>query len=306
MNYSKLSLNEIETYGSDIQLVISDQMTKLLQDTKAIKLEQTGKSLADLSVESADISKKIGVAEKLPSILKVKKWLAKYDNIENRIGVLEQGISSEKDRLNIVLNGLYESLQFMRGKLVDLEKCQSELNEMVGYFQANANSDDDGLKLQASVNRLKLITTTIAVVKQECAKTVLIIKENKEVSAQLAEASDNLIPLFKVMMLNVLGAKTNAEAMQLKKNLAKTANEIVIKNAKQIETTAEDLIKGRQESLIKADTIKEANSILQSAIEKVQTSATSEVDTNLKCIKELQDSVDKVNKLSVLRIEGDK
>lgn len=168
---------------------------------------------------------------------------------------------------------MHENLQFMRDRLVSLEQCQSELQSMVEYYQ---NNDEDGLKLQASVHRLKIITTTISVVKQECAKTILIIKENKEVTNQLAEASDNLIPIFKVMMLNVIGAKTNAEAMQLKQNLSKVANEIIVSNAKQIEKTADDLIKGREEPLI---------------------SAKAEVQTNIDSVKRLESSIKQIDGL---------
>lgn len=302
--WGSLSLGNIEDYGSEIQITISDQMSKMLQETRAIDLEQTGKCLSDLSVETGAISKRMSVIEKLPSLFKVHKWLARYDSIEGRIESLEGGIEAEKTRLNTVLNGLHETLQFMREKLKDLESCQSELQAMVDYFQSG-ESDDDGLKLQAAANRLKLITTTIAVVKQECAKTVLIIKENKEVTAQLAEAADNLLPLFKVMMLNVLGAKTNAEAVQLKKNLSKVANEVIVKNAKQIDKTAEDLIAGRTEPLIKVETIKEANAILQSAIEKVQKSASIEVQANLESVAQLQDSLSKVNLLALADSEED-
>ena len=302
--WNDMSLDNIESYGSDIQLSISEQMSKMLHETRCIDLEKTGKSLSELSVETNAISKKVSAFEKLPSLFKASKWLAKYDNMENRINSLESGIQAEQKRLNTTLNGLYESLQFMKEQLVGLEACQSELTEMVNYFQ-DESVNDDGLKLQAAVNRLKLITTTVAVVKQECAKTVLIIKENKEVSAQLAEASDNLVPLFKVMMLNVLGAKTNAEAVQLKKNLSKVANKIVVENAKQIESTAEDLIRGREEPLIKAETIKEANNILQNAIEKVQSSACKEVKTNLDSINQLQSSIDRINSMTLLVDKGD-
>lgn len=191
---------------------------------------------------------------------------------------------------------MYENLQFMRDKLNDLEQCQLELKDMVSYYQTH---DEDGLLLQASVNRLKIITTTISVVRQECAKTVLIIKENKEVTAQLAEAFDNLIPLFKVIMLNALGAKTNAEAVKLKKNLSKVANQIVIDNAKQIEKTADDLIEGRTKPLIDVSSIEEANKILQSAIGKVQSSAVVEVDSNLKSIEQLENSISVLKDLGV-------
>lgn len=298
----KMSLTSIEEYGSDIQLTISDQMDKMLHDTRCINLEQTGKVLSDLSVESNNITKKLSVVDKLPSMLKVSKWLARYDSIEHRIETLEQGIVEEKARLSTTLNGMYESLQFMREELQDLEKCEAELQEMVEFYQTGDN-DDDGLKLQAAVNRLKLITTTIAVVKQECAKTVLIIKENKEVTAQLSEAVDNLISILKITMLNVIGAKTNEEAIKLKKGLAKVANQSIIANAKQIEKTADDLIEGRTKPLIEVKTIQEANAILQSAITKVKDSATVEVQTNLDAIKQLQESISTINNTPLLSID---
>lgn len=207
---------------------------------------------------------------------------------------MKKGVVQEKDRLNAVLDTMHENLQFMRDRLENLEQCQSELQSMVEYYQQN---DEDGLKLQAAMHRLKIITTTISVVKQECAKTILIIKENKEVTNQLAEASDNLIPIFKVMMLNVIGAKTNAEAMQLKQNLSSAANEIIVSNAKQIEKTADDLIRGREEPLISAKSIEEANSALQNAILKVQSSAKAEVQTNMDSVKRLENSIKEIDGL---------
>ena len=288
-----LSLNDIEDYGSNIHLSISEQMTKMLHSTSCIDLEQTGKCLADLSVESDALTKKLQGKSKFLPVMKASKWLAKFDNIENRITNLEKGIEAEKLRLNSTLNGMFESLQFMRDELVNLEACASDLQYLVDYY--TSNDEDDGLRLQAATNRLKLITTTIAVVKQECAKTVMIIKENKEVTAQLSEAVDNLIPILKVTMLNVIGAKTNEEALKLKKNLSKVANKTIVENAKQIERTAEELIEGRTKPLIEVSTITEANSILQSALNKVQSSASDEVKANLDAIKQLQDSINAIN-----------
>jgi uncharacterized protein YaaN involved in tellurite resistance len=293
--YESMSLEEIEKFGSDIQMSISNEMSNVLKNTKCIELEQTGKCLSDLSAETNSITKKLSVTEKLPAIKKVSKWLARYDDVENRINNLETGIESEKARLNSTLNTMYESIQFLKEKLNKLNECESQLTEMVEYFQND--SSDDGLKLQASVNRLKTISTTKAVVQQECAKTLLIIKENKEVTAQLTEAADNIIPMFKVMMLNVIGAKTNTEALQLKKSLSKVANKVIVENAKQIEKTADDLIEGRTTSIIDARAIQEANDTLQKAVEKVQKSAVTEVDVNLQSIKELQHSLDKIKAL---------
>lgn len=86
-----MSLGEIEKYGSDVQSEISDGMSKILESTKCIGLEKTGKSLSDLSVETNQISKKIGSVQKFPAFLKASKWLARYDSVEHRISSLKKG-----------------------------------------------------------------------------------------------------------------------------------------------------------------------------------------------------------------------
>lgn len=85
--------------------------------------------------------------------------------------------------------------------------------------------------------------------------------------------------------------------MQLKQNLSKVANEIIVSNAKQIEKTADDLIRGREEPLISAKSIEEANSALQNAILKVQSSAKAEVQTNMDSVKRLENSIKEIDGL---------
>ena len=294
-----LSLEEIEKYGADVQLDISESMSKLLKDTKCIDLGQTGNYLAELSSTSNNITKKLEPRGIFKPFVKAKSWLAKFDNIESSIDSLDKNISNEKDKLNTILNGLYQSKEVLTSKLNDLSRVQDELTEYIEYLK-QSDSDDDGLKLQAAVHRLKVITTTVAVTKQEIGKTVLVIQENKEITNQLMEASENLIPMFKTMMMNVLATKANAEAVQLKKSLVKTANKVVIENAKQIEQTANDLIQGRTESLISPKTLTEANDILQRTIENVISSAKSETNVNLELIESLKASTDSIKSLEIL------
>lgn len=295
-----LTLEEIEKYGSDVQLGISESMTKLLQDTKCIDLGATGNYLAELSTTSNSITRKLEPRGIIKPFIKVKNWLSRFDNIENSIIKLDENIQKEQDKLNTVLNGLYQSKEILSDKLDDLIKVQNDLTEYVEYLKINQSKEDDGLKLQAAVHRLKVITTTIAVTKQEIGKTVLVIQENKEITNQLMEASENLIPMFKTMMMNVLATKANAEAVQLKKSLIKTANKLVLDNAKQIEQTAEDLIAGRTESLIAPQTLTEANDILQRTINKVIDSAKTETSVNLELIDSLKASTDSIKTLSFL------
>lgn len=300
MEMKNLSLQEIEKYGSDVQMDISESMTKLLHDTKCIDLGATGNYLAELSTTSNSITRRLEPRGIMKPFVKAKNWLSRFDNIESSIVKLDENIQKEQDKLNTVLNGLYQSKEVLSDKLDDLTKVQNDLTEYVEYLRSNQSEEDDGLKLQAAVHRLKVITTTIAVTKQEIGKTVLVIQENKEITNQLMEASENLIPMFKTMMMNVLATKANAEAVQLKKSLVKTANKLVLDNAKQIEKTAEDLITGRTESLIAPQTLTEANDILQRTINKVIDSAKTETSVNLELIDSLKASTDSIKTLSLL------
>ena len=301
-----LTLEEIEKYGSDVQMDISESMTKLLHDTKCIDLGATGNYLAELSTTSNSITRRLEPRGIMKPFVKAKNWLSRFDNIESSIVKLDENIQKEQDKLNTVLNGLYQSKEVLSDKLDDLTKVQNDLTEYVEYLKNNQSEEDDGLKLQAAVHRLKVITTTIAVTKQEIGKTVLVIQENKEITNQLMEASENLIPMFKTMMMNVLATKANAEAVQLKKSLVKTANKLVLDNAKQIEKTAEDLITGRTESLIAPQTLTEANDILQRTINKVIDSAKTETSVNLELIESLKASTDSIKTLSLLEDERSK
>lgn len=293
-----LSLEEIERYGSDVQADISESMSQLLQDTRCIDLGQTGNYLAELSSTSNSITRNLEPRGIFKPFVKAKNWLAKFDNIEASIDSLDKNIQKEQEKLNTVLNGLYQSKEVLVDKLNDLTRVENDLSEYVGYLKDS--EEDDGLKLQAAVHRLKVITTTIAVTKQEINKTVLVIRENKEITNQLMEASENLVPMFKTMMMNVLATKANAEAVELKKSLVKTANKLVLDNAKQIEKTASDLIEGRMDTLIAPQTLTEANAILQRTIEKVIDSAKSETTTNLELITSLKASTDSIKSLSLL------
>ena len=294
----ELSLEQIEKYGSDVQLDISEAMTQLLKDTKCIDLGQTGNYLAELSATSNSITKKLEPRGPFKPLYKAKSWLVKFDNIELSLNKLDRNIQKEQEKLNTVLNGLYQSKTVLSSKLVDLKRVQSELGEYVDELKSG--SEEDSLKLQAAVHRLKVITTTIAVTQQEISKTTLVIQENKEITNQLMEASENLIPMFKTMMMNVLATKANAEAVQLKKALVKTANKLVIDNAKQIEQTANDLIEGRTDSLIAPQTLSEANTILQRAIDRVIDSAKTETTVNLELIESLKATSNSVASLNLL------
>lgn len=283
------TLKEIEEYGSNIQTAITQEVSSMLQKAKLIDLGEAGTRLQELS-EVADSATKKGVLQKLPFMRSTKRWIARYESVESRVSNLGVSIQSEQEKLGTILDSLIESKDYLKTKVDELNACESELTAYIESLKNSELSDDDSLKYQAASRRLKVISTTNSLVKQEIAKSVLVIQENKEIQSQLDEACTNLIPMFNVMLMNTLASKANEEALKIKKALVKTANKMVIENAKQIERTADELIAGRNESLIDVKTIEEANKILQNTVKKVLESSMSESENNMQLVDSLKKS----------------
>lgn len=297
-NLRDFSLSELETYGAGIQNEISESIDSMLQGVKCIDLGKTGTYMTDLSVLSGKTVKSLNQNKLTRFLVKPAKWVARYDYIENRLCSLGDSIEQEREKLDAVLNGLQQNREILSDKVTKLESVQCDLREYIEELKSNMGEADNGLRLQTAVNRLKVITTTIAVTKQEIAKTGLIIQENKEITTQLTDAYTNLIPMFKTMLMNTLAARANSEALKLKKSLVQTANRLVVDNARQIEETTMELLAGRTESLISVESITEANEILQRTVQAVVTSAQTETDVNLELIQSLEKSFTSVQSLS--------
>lgn len=304
----EMDLQGIENIGVDIQHSISEQMSALLKDTKCLDIGKAGESLVDLSQTSNKVTHRIntslarkGILQRV--IMSPKRWLARFDNIEKSIDGICDVVDSEIERLDSILSGLINSVDVMRGNLSKLEESNSILKSIIKECEDNPECDPDGFKRQAAISRLKVLTTTSALTKQEISKAILVIQENKEVSNQLKEASSNLIPMFKTMMVNVVATKANEEALMLKKNLIKVADNMILNSAKSIAITAADLSEGRKESLISPATLSAANDVIQAAVERVLDSAKTESEVNLQVIKSLESSASQVKMLCDMEIE---
>lgn len=300
--YERMTVQDIEQIGADIQSDISESMTGMLKQAKLIDLDSAGSKLQELS-EVADSATRKGKLSNLPIFRSPKRWLSRYESVESKLTSIGESIDAEQEKLQGVLNSLMESKDFLREKSSELYDCGVELQGYIDWLKSNPEQDEDGLKMQAAVNRLKVISTTEAVVKQEIVKSVLVIQENKEIQQQLNEAATNLIPMFNVMLMNTLASKANFEAVKIRKAMIKTANRLVVENAKQIEKTADELITGRQESLISPQSIMEANKILQDTVKKVLDSSKSETAQNMALIESLKASSDSLSSMSLL-VEG--
>ena len=295
-NYKYYTVKDIESIGTDVQSDISTSMQGMLKQTRLIDLDEASSHLLELS-EVADSATKGNKFRNLPIISNAKRWLKRYDSLESRINSISTDISKEQEKLETILSALMESKDFLYDKTRDLNLCCEELEGYISWLKENPNEDPDGIKMQAAVGRLKILSTTKVVTEQEVAKSVLVIKENKEIQQQLNEATQNLIPMFNTMLMNTLASKANTEAIKIRKAMIKTANHLVVENAKQSEQNAEELLSGRTDTLVNPQSIMEANKILQSTIKKVVEGSKVEATQNMELIESLKSSSASLNSM---------
>ena len=278
----KMSLEEVESFGKEIQSGITYDVSKLVDGVRSIELGETGKQITDMVVSAQGLTKSVQPKGLMKVFTSSKKWLKRYDTVENTINGLDDAINHEIERLSSILNGCYENGRMLKDRLNELSEREQELDEAIrGY------SGDDAYKLSSAVHRQKTLVSTMTLIRQELGKSMLVIEQNKEITNQLSEARDNVIPYIKIMLVNTLASKANSEALALKKSLKKAVNNMVVQTANEISSNADAMIAGRGDTLLETDSIQKANDILLKTYEKIQSNVEAGIDSD----KELVDSL---------------
>ena len=79
-----LSVQDIESYGTDIQSDISSSITEMMKQAKLIDLDSVGTQLQELS-DVADQAVKGSKLSNLPIFSSAKSWLRRYESVESSI-----------------------------------------------------------------------------------------------------------------------------------------------------------------------------------------------------------------------------
>ena len=129
-----LSVQDIESYGADIQSDISSSITEMMKQAKLIDLDSVGNQLQELS-DVADQAVKGSKLSNLPIFSSAKRWLRRYESVESRLASISKSVTDEQEKLEGVLSALMESKDYLRGKSVELGDCVTELQDYVDWLK---------------------------------------------------------------------------------------------------------------------------------------------------------------------------
>lgn len=280
-----MTVKEIETFGSTIQNSINKEMDSVLSKAKMLEVGNIGDSLSEVATLANKTTNGLNLADKLLPLKAINKMLNRYDSVEKKMMDINKGLDTQKEKLNSVLDNLLTSKEVLEGSLVELKSNENQLKEYVEHI----NGTTDVLRLQAATNRLKTITTLRVGAEQSLCEVVMIIQSNKEIVHQLEETVTNIVPLFRMQLVNALSIKAHKEALDLRESVTELANKMVVENAKNIQKASDRMLDNRQKAIISPESLSEANEILQNTVKKAIEMSGVESQANIEVVKKLQE-----------------
>lgn len=294
--FNNLSVEELENYGRDTQQILNQGTDELLKGFKCIDFGEYGKKVLELKTFADKSSKRITT---IAPIAKINQFLGRYDNMEEQLGLVEKSVNAAKDRLNEAINLTLKHHEMVTESIHHFDMEIEELREYIDYLkdlQSKGELTDD-LKLQIAANRLKILTTFKVSAEHVSIESLMQVKAYKETVTQLEDTIIDILPNFKLQLINELGLRVHKDCIQIIDGVSKLANDSILETSRQISDMAIATQNNRQREIIKPETLLEANRNIQNALSQVIKDASKEADTNIEIANKLSETSDQMRKL---------
>lgn len=279
----KMSIDEIDTYGSDIQQVMSDASNELLNKANMVELGDTRDSLDKLS-EVAKKQKKMLPILQTP-LRKLKRFQGNFIKIQSKIDEIEDALTKQKTRIDEHVDYMEKQIKNLGGVVSNLQICENSLSE---YAKELEDEPDQG-RLQAVTSRLRMLNSTRIIAEQAQAEALMIVGEQREAKAQLEQVIRNALPAIQIQAVNSVGIRVNKETQDIIAKTREITGQIIVQNATDVRDMANELQANRTKSIVDDDKLIKAQEILTEALEHVMKAAETETETNKRLIKSLSE-----------------
>lgn len=281
----KMTIDEIDNYGSEIQENIKDVSSTILDKTNMISMGSIKESLNEMY----DISKKHKKLE-LPilgkPIQKIRSLTSNYSKIQGRIDEISNAMTSQKERIDEHIGYMSEQVNNLEYIMTNLRTCEDEL---MGYAtELDSETVIDKAKSQAVASRLRNINATRVLAEQAQAEALMIMAEQREAKRQLDSVIKNAIPAIQMQAVNSVGIRVNKETQEIIGKARDIMGTIVVQNATEVRNMAEELQNNRTKSIIDDDKLKKAQEILENALKYVVEASELEAKSNIRMVNELK------------------
>lgn len=265
--FSKMSIHDIDSFGDTELRQTQDGIDDILVNTKQYNVQSANDELVKLSKYAGKQTKRLTANFVLAS--RVAKFIGRYENAEKQLGLLENGVNVQVQKLDGMLEGLEKNHEILQRQCDNLN-CQLAEIEAYKDYLINEGNVDDEIRMQAVLKRVDKLKTFLGVANTSLDQTKMLIVQNKKYQYQLKDTMDVIIPVFKMQMIGALANRVNKETDDLINALKRAGNEIIVQNSKDIAESTIRLNNHKDGTIISKEALVEANKVLSEAVKQVQ------------------------------------
>lgn len=284
------NVDQIVKYGSAAQRNISDFSVSVLKKVKTLDLGEVGESLKELTValDATVEPEKKGIfglfqrgkravgsimanyAKAETNVDKVERDLQKHQVVLTQdISMYQQMYELNMEyykQLTMYIIAGKKALQVARnGKLAELRQ-RAEATEKQEDVQAYRDFEDQCARFEKKLSDLE-ITRVISM--QSAPQVRLLQNNDREMLDKIQSSLSNTIPLWRNQLVISLGLEHSRRAIEAQQTLSDKTNELLVKNAEALHTSATETAKAAERPIVDMDTLRRCNKELIASIKEV-------------------------------------
>lgn len=278
--------NDVIQYGSAAQAKVSEFADKVLAEIKTKDSGYAGELLNNLLFKIKDLNldgvgSEGSALSKIPIIGSIfdasRRFLAKYEDMSGQIEKIVEGLHTARTNLTkdiTLLQALYEkNLEYFKEIQLYIaagdKKVQEFREKTLPDLLAQAQAQGDTLasqkyqdfvqmvdRFEKKVHDLKLSR----ILSLQTGPQIRLIQNGNQVLVEKIQSSIlNTIPLWKNQIVIAIGLFRQKKALEAQKEVSKTTNDLIQKNAEMLKTGTIEIAKESEKGIVEIETLKKVN-----------------------------------------------
>lgn len=287
--------NEILSFGSQAQTKVSEFADKVLSEIKTKDAGYAGELLNNLLIHIKDLD--IGSTgeggnsiSKIPLIGrlfdKTRSMIGKFEDVHAKMDKIVEELHTARQSLTkdiTLLQALYEkNLEYFKDLQIYIlagEKKTKEIaNTILPELKAKADADKDPLSSQVYQDTVQILDRfekkihdlkLSRMLSLQTGPQIRLVQNGNQLLVEKIQSSIlNTIPLWKSQVIIALGIFRQRKALEAQKEVSKTTNDLLQKNAELLKMGTTEIAKESEKGIVEIETLKKVNTMLVETIQE--------------------------------------
>ncbi|MCZ8343173.1 MAG: toxic anion resistance protein [Leptospira sp.] len=278
--------NDVIQFGSAAQAKVSEFADKVLAEIKTKDSGYAGELLNNLLFKIKDLNlsgvgSEGSALSKIPIIGSIfdasRRFLAKYEDLHAQIEKIIEELHTARTNLTkdiTLLQALYEkNLEYFKEIQLYIaagdKKIQEFREKTLPDLLAKAQAQGDTMSSQAYQDFVQMVDRfekkvhdlkLSRILALQTGPQIRLIQNGNQVLVEKIQSSIlNTIPLWKNQIVIAIGLFRQKKALEAQKEVSKTTNDLIQKNAEMLKTGTVEIAKESEKGIVEIETLKKVN-----------------------------------------------